>query len=198
MPHISGRAWLLAALLVAGALAIVAWLLTRPEWRDDPSPQPEVGAVEVPMEAEPARTHEGVANDPVSSPVWVEEVISNPDCRLVVGQRSVSDTALVIVPFGEGAWFAVVDALGVVFDGTLPFLPARHVLGKRTDGTVLVGLELDGRLRIVHDGHSIFELDEAWRFDIPVSCTEATLLNTGLVIRDGLLTYRRTGSDHVR
>ena len=131
-------------------------------------PPPEAGTVEEPGDDAPERTPQVVASDPPASVVSAQEVIRNPDCRMVVGQHSASDTALVMVPLADGAWFGVVDALGVVFDGTLPFSPSRHVLGKRADGTVVVGLELEGKLRIVHDGYAIYELDEVSDFDIAV------------------------------
>ena len=149
-------------------------MLIRPAGRDDPLPPPAVGTVEPgtvekPGDDVPQRTPQVVASDSPASVVSAQQAISNPDCRMVVGQQSASDTALVVVPLADGAaWFGVVDDLGVVFDGTMPFLPARHVLGKRADGTVLVGLELEGELRIVHDGHSIYELDEVADFDIAV------------------------------
>ena len=93
-------------------------------------------------------------------------VVADPRCRMVVGQRTESDIALVILPMGEGAWFALVDADGVEFDGTLPFVPEQLALGKRDDGTILAGFGFEGEVQIVHDGRVIYQLDDAWEFDI--------------------------------
>ncbi|MCY3839995.1 MAG: hypothetical protein OXH09_15305 [Gammaproteobacteria bacterium] len=95
-----------------------------------------------------------------------EAVLADPHCRMVVGQRTASDTALVYLPLGDGAWFAVVNTFGVVFDGTLPFIPERPAIGKRPDGTILAGFGLEGEVQVVHDGSVIYEFDDVWAFDI--------------------------------
>ena len=95
-----------------------------------------------------------------------EAVIADPQCRMVVGQRTALDTALVYLPLGDGAWFAVVNTFGVVFDGTLSFVPERPAVGKRPDGTILAGFGLEGAVQVVHDGSVIYEFDDVWSFDI--------------------------------
>lgn len=86
-------------------------------------------------------------------------VLADPGCRLVVGEGMGRDIALVFVPVAGGAWFAVVDHRGVAFDGTLPFVPGELGFGMRADGTVLAGFGGDGKLRVVRDGQTVFELD---------------------------------------
>lgn len=67
---------------------------------------------------------------------------------------------------GDGAWFAAVNTFGVVFDGTLPFIPERPRVGKRGDGTILVGFSLGEEVQIIHDGSVIYDFDDVWSFDI--------------------------------
>ena len=86
-------------------------------------------------------------------------VVADLGCRMVVGEGMARDTALVFVPVARGAWFAVVDHRGVAFDGTLPFVPDDVWFATRADRTVLAGFGGDGKLRVVHDGQTVFELD---------------------------------------
>ena len=88
-----------------------------------------------------------------------EAVVADLGCRMVVGEGTGRDTAIVFVPVAGGAWFAIVDHQGVAFDGTLPFVPDELEFGTRADGSVLAGFGGDGKLRVVHDGRSVFELD---------------------------------------
>ena len=154
---------ILAVILPLGAL----WLLGDSSSRavlkgrdtsDDTAP--------VPGSDPPTAAAQPVAKSQVPVSPTADEVVADPDCRMVVGQRAVADTALVVLPLGDGAWYALVDGDGVEFEGTLPFVPERPVLGRRADGTVLAGFSFDDSLRIVHDGHVIYEFDNVWDFDI--------------------------------
>ena len=73
------------------------------------------------------------------------EVIGNLECDMLAGRRAAAGSALVILPHGTGARFAVLDGDGVVARGTLPFKPNQYRLGRRRDGTPLVAL---GELRL--------------------------------------------------
>ena len=165
--RVSGSAWLTIAILAASGLLVTWWLVDREPVATVPVAHQGVGDVSTTDEAlgpspEP-RT------DPHSLAVGVPTptaVLADPQCRMVVGQRTASDTALVYLPLGQGAWFAVVNSFGVVFDGTLPFVPERPVVGKRPDGTILAGFSLEGEVQVVYDGSVIYEYDNVLRFDI--------------------------------
>ncbi len=98
--------------------------------------------------------------------VTPEQVIAHPDCRIGLGQGFAQDATVVVVPAGDGAWYAVINGDGVMFDGTLPFLPDRQAFGQRADGSVIAGFGHEGMVRVVQDGQLIYELDDAWDFDI--------------------------------
>ena len=165
--RVSGSAWLTIAILAVGGLLAIWWLVDREPVATVPAAHQGVDDVSTTDEAsgqspEPRTDPHSLAGG-VPTPA---AVLADPQCRVVVGQRTASDTALVYVPLGEGAWFAVVNSFGVVFDGTLPFLPERPVVGKRPDGTILAGFSLEGELKIVHGGSMIYEYDDAWNYDI--------------------------------
>ena len=107
------------------------------------------------------------------------EVIDNPDCRMLAGRGSASDVALVVVPTEKGSHFAVLDGRGEVFSDRLPYMPHHYQLGKRADGSVLVGLgdlrlnskvfrdpAAPERMRIYMDGQVIYENAKAWQFAV--------------------------------
>ena len=163
-----GRVWLTIAILAATGLLATWWLL------DGETPAPVAAGGQG---ATDTSTTETALDD--ASPGFQltgkmqaagaptpEALLADPQCRMVVGQRTAWDTALVYLPLGDGAWFAVVNTLGVVFDGTLPFVPARPAIGKRPDGTILAGFGLEGELQVVHDGSVIYEFDDVWSFGI--------------------------------
>lgn len=166
--RVPGSAWLTIAILAAIGL-LAAWWLVDGESNSDVAAETE-GANGI-------STTDAVAND-ASPEVQVtgqtqvvgaptpEAVLADPQCRMVVGQRTASDTALVYLPLGDGAWFAVVNTFGVVFDGALPFIPERPAIGKRPDGTILAGFGLEGEVQVVHDGSVIYEFDDVWSFGI--------------------------------
>lgn len=164
--RVSGSAWLTIAILAASGLLVIWWLV-------DGKPVATVtaghqGVGDVSTDEAPGPSPE-LRTDPHSLAAGVptpDAVVADPQCRMVVGQRTASDTALVYLPLGEGAWFAVVNSFGVVFDGTLPFVPERPVVGKRPDGTILAGFGLEGEVQVVHDGSVIYEFDDVWSFDI--------------------------------
>ena len=165
--RVSGSAWLMIAILAATGLLVAWWLVGREPVAMVPAAHQGVDDVSATDEAPgpspepPTDPHSLAAGVP--TPV---AVLADPQCRMVVGQRTASDTALVYLPLGEGAWFAVVNSFGVVFDGTLHFVPERPVVGKRPDGTILAGFSLEGEVQVVHDGSVIYEFDDVWSFDI--------------------------------
>ena len=165
--RVSGSAWLTIAILVAGGLLATWWLIDREpvatvtaghQGVDDVSTTDEATGPSPEPRTDPHSLAAGVPTP--------DAVLADPQCRMVVGQRTASDTALVYLPLGEGAWFAVVNSFGVVFDGTLPFVPERPVVGKRPDGTILAGFSLEGEVQVVHDGSVIYEFDDVWGFDV--------------------------------
>ena len=168
MPRTSGRVWMTIAVLAVGGLLATRFVVDR-----EPAPNvptAKQGATDIPAsesipEAESSETQTAAPSLALDAPT-AEAVIASPQCRMVVGQRTASDTALVYLPLGGGAWFAVVNSFGVVFDGTLPFVPERPEVGKRPDGTILVGFTLGDEVQIVHDGSVIYEFDDVWSFDI--------------------------------
>ena len=167
MRRVPGNAWLTIAILAASGLLAIWWLVDREPVSTAPAADEGVGIISTTDDA--SRPAPEPRTDPRSLAAGVPTpaaVLADPQCRMVVGQRTASDTALVYLPFGAGAWFAVVNTFGVVFDGTLPFVPERPVVGKRSDGTILVGFSLEGEVQIVHDGSVIYEFDDAWNYDI--------------------------------
>ena len=164
--RVSGSAWLAIAILAASALLVTWWLVDGEPVATVPAAQRVVDDVSTTDEPGPSpepRTDSRSLAAGVPTPA---AVLADPQCRMVVGQRTASDTALVYLPLGEGAWFAVVNSFGVVFDGTLPFVPERPVVGKRPDGTILAGFSLEGEVQVVHDGSVIYEYDDVLSFDI--------------------------------
>ena len=107
------------------------------------------------------------------------DVLGNLECSMVPGRGSAAGTALVVLPHGPGARFSVVDGEGAVFGTEVPFRPNHLQLGRRRDGTPLVGL---GALRLgskrfrpldspepvrVYLGRDlIYESDKAWDFRV--------------------------------
>lgn len=104
-----------------------------------------------------------------------ERVIGNPDCRLDVSR----DTGVVLLPDGEGARFAAVNADGILHSGRLGFRPARFDVVKRRDGTLLTafgdlertepgrpGHEALWPVSVYVDGQPVYEHDDTWRFEI--------------------------------
>ena len=166
--RVSGSAWLTIAILAACGLFATWWLVdgegvsTVATVSDSASGASTTGTASDDASPEVQSTGQSQV---VGSPT-PEAVLVDPQCRMLVGQRTASDTALVYVPLGEGAWFAVVNTFGVVFDGTLPFVPERPAVGKRPDGTILAGFGFEGEVRVVHDGSVIYEFDDVLSFDI--------------------------------
>lgn len=165
--RVSGSAWLTIAILAASGLLVAWWLVDLEPVGTVPAAHQGVDDVSTTDGAPgPSSEPRTDSHPPVADVPTPEAVLADPRCRMVVGQRTASDTALVYLPLGEGAWFAVVNSFGVVFDGTLPFVPERPVVGKRPDGTILAGFGLEGEVQVVHDGSVIYEFDDVWSFDI--------------------------------
>lgn len=157
-----------------------------------------------------------------------DEVIGNLDCAMAVGGLE-NDTAVVLLPrergialrgtakadgsfaraaspsltLAEGSRFAVVDREGHVFGDVLPFTPNHKHLGRRADGSVVVGfgdLRLNSKrfrapetpepVRIYVDGHVVYSTDKAADFRIAADGSSffvKELLPAGtsrLVVRD--------------
>ncbi len=168
MPWVSSRRWLtLATLAVVGVLG-AWWLADVAPDATVSTPDPDSNEFEATVPASDAERPESqaLAQPHVLERPTAAAVIADPQCRMVVGQRTASDTALVYLPLGDGAWFAVVNTFGIVFDATLPFVPERPEVGKRPDGTILVGFGLADKVQVVHDGSVIYEFDEVWSFGI--------------------------------
>lgn len=158
--RVSGSAWLATAILAACALLAAWWLVD-----DEPDSTSDAFTTE-PVSDTRSPGGKTVDRSPAMAVPTPEAVLADPQCRMVVGQRTASDTALVYLPLGDGAWFAVVNTFGVVFDGTLPLVPERPAVGKRPDGTILAGFGLEDEVQVVHDGSVIYEFDDVWSYDI--------------------------------
>lgn len=168
MPRVSGPVWYTLAGVAVMAALVGLWLLVDPSNGTTPNDRRDTTGAATPAAGGDTGTAptDAAPEAEVPGPPSADEVVADPKCRMVVGQRSASDVALVVLPLGDGAWYALVDGDGIEFEGTLPFVPERPVLGRRADGTVLAGFGFDDSLRIVHDGHVIYELDNVWDFDI--------------------------------
>lgn len=107
------------------------------------------------------------------------DVIGNPECRMLAGRDAARDTALVVVPGDSGARLGVLDGNGLTYRSSLPFVPHLLQLGKRANGSVVVGvgnLRLGSRVfrevntpepvRIYQDGQVVYETEKAWDFGI--------------------------------
>jgi len=164
---VTGPVWLALA-VVAVVVALAIWWI--PQGESSGSPPAAESANEArstdPGHAVEDETVLGTSHPLAGAKPTPDAVVADPNCRMVVGQRTASDTALVYLPLGEGAWFAVVNTFGVVLDGTLPFVPERPVVGKRPDGTILVGFSLEDEVQIVHDGSVIYQFDDVWSYNI--------------------------------
>ena len=166
--RVPGNAWLTIAILAVIGL-VVTWRLVNGEPVSTVTTGGQGASDASPIEAKPADVSPAIQLNGQSRAADApspEAVIADPQCRVVVGQRTASDTALVYLPLGGGAWFAVVNTFGVVFDGTLPFMPERPRVGKRSDGTVLAGFSLGDEVQIIHDGSVIYQFDDVWSFGI--------------------------------
>ena len=176
--------WLFGALAL-GVVAAGLWLLRGPS--EDPlldaapadaPPPADPPAAESPEPAPVAMPARSAARDP---PYYGElrpaEVLGNLECGMVPGWGAAAGTALVVVPHGPGAKFSVVDRDGTVFGDTVPFRPNHYSLGRREDGTPLVGLGARRRksdqfwppdspepVHIYFGGQLIYESNKAWDF----------------------------------
>ena len=108
-----------------------------------------------------------------------ERTILNVDCRMLSGKGPAEDVAVVTLLSEEGAEFAVVGENGILATGRLDFRPHHFRIGRRPDGSVLVGFanlrlnsgvfrppDSDEPLRIYHGDHVVYETKKASDFDI--------------------------------
>ena len=108
-----------------------------------------------------------------------ERTILNVDCRMLSGKGPAEDVAVVTILSEEGAEFAVLDESGTLASGRLDFRPHHFRIGRRPDGSVLVGFanlrlnsgvfrppDSDEPLRIYHGDHVVYETRKASDFDI--------------------------------
>ena len=172
--------WLFGALAL-GVVAAGLWLLSGPREEPPLARHPAVApslAAESPEPALDATPERSAAREP---PYYGElrpaEVLGNLECDMVPGWGAATGTALVVVPHGQGAKFSVVDRDGAVFGDTVPFRPNRYSLGRREDGTPLVGLGTLNRnfnqfrspdspepVYIYMGRQLIYESNKAWEF----------------------------------
>lgn len=109
----------------------------------------------------------------------VEDVIDNPECRMIAGSGSAEGAALVVVPDSTGVRFGVLDADGTVFARSLNFMPNHLRLGRRSDGTLVAGLadlRLNSRefrepdapepVHIYVNDQLVYETAKAWNFGV--------------------------------
>ena len=111
--RVTGPVWLALA-VVAFAVALAIWWIPRGGSNDSPPAAPNANEARStrPEHAVEDETGLGTSDSLAGATPTPDAVIADPGCRLVVGQRTASDTALVYVPLGEGAWFAVVNTFG--------------------------------------------------------------------------------------
>ena len=107
-----------------------------------------------------------------------ERVFDNPECRVRAGRGSSSDLAVVVLPAGEAARFATLDADGILYAAELAFNPAQLRVARNRDGSVLtllgerytleglVGLPPLRPVRIFQDGELMYSNDGVWFFDL--------------------------------
>lgn len=108
-----------------------------------------------------------------------DRTILNVDCRMLSGKGPAEDVAVVTILSEEGAEFAVLDENGILTSGRLDFRPHHFRIGRRPDGSVLVGFanlrlnsgvfrspDSDEPLRIYHGDHVVYETRKASDFDI--------------------------------
>ncbi len=182
-----GRRGVVVLAVLAVGLAIVAALVF---WRDKEPTQDPAGRAEDALP--PASTgrvrRETQAKVPMApltqtdahemAGLTAEEILASSKCRMQVGRTPAIDIALLAVPRTSGGRFVVLDADGEIFGDALPFVPDFLSLGKRNDGTVLVGVGNSGPnstdqerdvgrpARIYADGHVVYETVEAWSFGV--------------------------------
>ncbi len=108
-----------------------------------------------------------------------EQTILYVDCRMLAGKGPAEDVAVVTLLSEKGAEFAVVGENGILTSGRLDFRPHHFRIGRRPDGSVLVGFanlrlnsgvfrppDSDEPLRIYQGDHVVYETRKASDFDI--------------------------------
>lgn len=124
------------------------------------------------------KQHEQLTNE--SEPVLVpERTILNVNCKMLTGSGPASGVAVVILKEGDESVFAVLDESGEIVSDRLDFHPHHFRIGRRPDGSVLVGFgdlrlnsgvfrspDTDEPVRIYHDEHIIYESSKVMDFDI--------------------------------
>ena len=108
-----------------------------------------------------------------------DRTILNVDCRMLSGKGPAEDVAVLTLLSEESAEFAVLDEHGTVTSGRLDFRPHHFRIGRRSDGSVLVGFanlrlnsgvfrppDSDEPIRIYHGDHVVYETRKAFDFDI--------------------------------
>ena len=184
--RVAARRWRLAGF--GGCFAIFACLVVYWQLRHAP------GGTGTPAEAiaMPAKPLRPPASRPIAAVPPPEEggdsatptippaaLAGRFDCRVVAGNGPASGLAATVLPDGDGARFAIVNAEGELHGGTLPFMPHHIRLGQRADGAVLAAfgdLRLNSKVfraadspepvRFHMDGQLVFESPKAWRFDV--------------------------------
>ena len=105
--------------------------------------------------------------------------MDNLHCRLHRGEAEAYDIGVAISPVAERSSFVVADSDGIRWSNTVPFNVNHVRIGKRSDGSVMLGvadLRLNSKvfrkpdssqpMKIFHDEHVIYESDRVLDFDI--------------------------------
>ena len=168
------------ALTVGGIAALAVWWMVRSpaeapgDSRGSPAAVGGRSVVDAVPPPDTAPPMDPVARPSIDRP-WAdlpaETIIDSPDCRLVAGRGEASGVAVVLaeIPGPEDAWYAVVDADGVLFGGHLPSIgsPSRVDLGRRQDGSVVMAFgTVDQASMVVLDGQTIYGTERMWDLDV--------------------------------
>jgi hypothetical protein len=108
-----------------------------------------------------------------------ERMILNANCKMLGGSGPASDVAVVTSMNDVGATFAVLDESGQLISDKLNFHPHHFRIGRRSDGSVLVGFgdlrlnsgvfrspDTDEPVRIYHDENIVYESSKVMDFDV--------------------------------
>lgn len=115
-----------------------------------------------------------------SEPLLVpESTILNVNCKMLAGSGPASDVAVILLTEGDESVFAVLDESGQLISDSLDFHPHHFRIGRRPDGSLLVGFgdlrlnsgvfrspDTDEPVRIYHDEHIVYESNKVMDFDI--------------------------------
>lgn len=181
------RSAILLASLCLVVVIVSVWLIQREggesdelvEWQDQ-EPTDKESVDSTPEFVEQRATSMDKPNVlPANNLLSPLEVIDNPNCVMRMGTGQASDLALVVVPDPNGARFSVVSQTGALYGGKLPFFPNHYKLGKRANGSIVVGFgelllnqkgnngpEAREPVRVYVDGQLVYEQEKLSWFDV--------------------------------